>query len=191
VDDSGLVRGLSVGTTTITASAKDNSKKSATCYVEVIDPIPATSILLADKNMVMIRGESQSIGYTIVPSNSTDKVTISSSNKNIATVSSTGKIKARRAGSTTITITTSSGKQAEIQLQVIGLNKTSLTLEQYDYETLTVEGVTSGITWYSANPSIATVSGGKVVGRKVGSTTIYAKFSGITLGCKVKVKKIS
>jgi uncharacterized protein YjdB len=191
VDDSGLVRGLSVGTTTITATAKDNSKKSDTCFVEVIDPIPATSILLADKNMVMIRGESQSIGYTIVPSNSTDKVTISSSNKNIATVSSTGKITARRAGSTTITITTSSGKQAEIQLQVIGLNKTSLTLEQYDYETLTVEGVTSGITWYSANPSIATVSGGKVVGRKVGSTTIYAKFSGITLGCKVKVKKIS
>lgn len=191
VDSTGLVRGLSVGSCSIKASAKDNSKKSASCYVEVIEPIPSTSVIVADKNMVMIRGESQMLSYSIVPSNSTDSIKFASGNKNIATVSSSGKVYARRAGATSITITTSSGKQTVIQLQVIGLNKTSLTLEQYDTETLYVDGVTTGVSWYSANPSIATVVNGKVVGRKKGTTTIYAKVSGITLGCKVTVKNIS
>lgn len=189
--DNGLVRGIAPGSCSIKVAAKDNSKKSDTCYVEVIDPIPATSVIVSGANLVMIRGESQMISYNIVPSNSTDSVEFASSNKNIATVSSTGRVYARRAGASSITITTSSGRQTVIQLQVIGLNKTSITLEQYDTETLTVDGVTSGISWYSANPAIATVSNGKVVGRKAGTTTIYAKVSGITLGCRVTVRNIS
>lgn len=191
VDDAGLVRGIALGSCNIKAAAKDNSKKSDTCYVEVIEPVPSTSILVADKNMVMIRGESQMLSYTIVPANSTDDVKFASANRNIATVSGTGKVYARRAGTTNITITTSSGKQTVIQLQVIGLNKTSVVLEQYDTETLFVDGVTSGISWYSANPGIATVVNGKIVGRKSGTTMIYAKVSGITLGCRVTVKNIS
>lgn len=191
VKGNGLVRGMTVGSCNIKASAKDNSKKSSSCYVEVIEPIAATSVVLSSQNMVMIRGESQMLSYSLVPSNTTDSVKITSTNKNIATVSSTGKVYARRAGSTSITITTDSGKQAVIQLQVIGLNKTSIVLEQYDTETIYVDGVSSGISWYSKNPSVATVVNGKIVGRKKGTTTIYAKVNGITLGCKVKVKSIS
>lgn len=190
ITSTGLVRGIAAGSCDIIATAKDNSKKSASCYVEVIEPIPASNILVADKNMVMIRGESQTVSYTMVPSNSTDTVKFASGNKNIATVSSTGRVYARRAGATTITITTSSGKQIDIQLQVIGLNKTSITMEQYDTEVLYVDGATSGITWYSANPSVATVVNGKVVGRKAGTTYIYAKIAGITLGCRVTVRNI-
>lgn len=191
VKGDGLVRGMSVGSCDIKASAKDNSKKSATCYVEVIEPVAATSVVVSSQNMVLIRGESEMLSYSIVPSNSTDSVKITSSNKNIATVSSSGKVYARRAGAADITITTSSGKQAVVKLQVIGLNKTSITLEQYDTETIYVDGVKSGISWYSKNPSIATVVNGKIVGRKKGTTTIYAKVNGITLGCKVTVKNIS
>lgn len=191
VDSKGNVTGLTVGTCTIKASAKDNSKKSASCYVNVIDPIPATGIIVSAKDIVLIKGQSQMISYTITPSNTTDKVTFASDNKAIVTVTSTGKIYARRTGAATITITTSSGKQATVNVTVIGLNKTSITLEQYDTETLVVDGVTTGITWYSSNPSVATVSGGKVAARKKGTCYIYAKVSGITLSCKVTVKDIS
>lgn len=191
VDTKGNVTGLTVGTTTIKASAKDNSKESASCYVNVIDPIPASGIVVSAKDIILIRGQSQMISYTITPSNHTDKVTFASDNKAIATVTSTGKIYARRTGAATITITTSSGKQATINVTVIGLNKTSITLEQYDTETLIVDGVSTGITWYSSNPSIATVVGGKVVARKRGTCMIYAKVSGITLSCRVTVKNIS
>lgn len=191
VDTKGNVTGLTVGTTTIKASAKDNSKESASCYVNVIDPIPASGIVVSAKDIILIRGQSQMISYTITPSNHTDKVTFASDNKAIATVTSTGKIYARRTGAATITITTSSGKQATINVTVIGLNKTSITLEQYDTETLIVDGVSTGITWYSSNPSIATVAGGKVVARKRGTCMIYATVSGITLSCRVTVKNIS
>lgn len=191
VDTKGNVTGLTVGTTTIKASAKDNSKESASCYVNVIDPIPASGIVVSAKDIILIRGQSQMISYTITPSNHTDKVTFASDNKAIATVTSTGKIYARRTGAATITITTSSGKQATINVTVIGLNKTSITLEQYDTETLIVDGVSTGITWYSSNPSIATVVGGKVVARKRGTCMIYATVSGITLSCRVTVKNIS
>lgn len=191
VDTKGNVTGLSVGTATVRASAKDNSKKSVTCYVNVIKAIPTSSILLAAKDLVMIKGQSQMLSYTVTPSDHTDKIYFASDNKAIATITSTGKIYARRTGAATITVTSASGKQATVSVTVIGLNKTSLSLEQYDTETLVVDGVSSGITWYSANPSVATVSGGKVIGRKAGSTTVYARVNGVILSCRVTVSNIS
>ncbi len=190
VDSAGNVTGLSVGTCTIKAAAKDNSKKAVTCYVNVIDPIGATGIIVAAKDIILIKGQSQMISYTVTPANNTDKISFASDNKAIVIVSGTGKVTARRTGGATITLTSMSGKQAIINVTVIGLNKTSVSLEQYDTETLTVDGVTSAVTWYSSSPSIATVVGGKIVGRKPGTTTIYAKVQGITLSCKVTVKKI-
>ena len=44
------------------------------------------------------------------------------------------------------------------------------------------------ITWKSSNTSIATVSGGTVVGRKAGTVTITAKCGNKTATCKVTVK---
>lgn len=191
VDTKGHVTGLSVGNCTVTATAKDSSKKTVSCYVKVIKAIPASSVLLSAKDLVMIKGQSQILSYTVTPSNHTDRVSFASDNKAVATITSTGKIYARRTGAATITITTSSGKQAAVNVTVIGLNKTSLVLEQYTPETLTVEGAPSGVTWYSADTSIATVVGGKVLGRKAGITTIYARVSGITLSCRVKIVPIT
>lgn len=191
VDSKGNITGLAEGDCTITAEAKDNSKKKASCYLRVIEAIPASNVLLSAKNMVLVRGQSEVISYTVVPSNTTDSIKFSSDNKAIATVNSAGKVYARRTGVATITLTTSSGKQSTVTVTVIGLNKTRITLEQYDTETLFVDGATSGVTWYSENPSIATVVNGKVVARKAGSTYIYAKVSGVTLRCQVVVRNIS
>lgn len=187
----GEVLGLSVGTTKITATAKDNSGKKATCYVNVIEEVPATSIVLSAQNLTLIKGQSQKIGYSVVPSNNTDKVYFDSDNRAVATVNGSGKVNARRAGVANITITTSSGKQVVVKVTVIGLNKTKITMEQYDTETLFVDGVTSGITWFTSNPSIATVQNGKITARKAGTCTIYAKVNGVNLSCTVVVKKIN
>ncbi|MFA9463268.1 MAG: Ig domain-containing protein [Velocimicrobium sp.] len=191
VNSKGKVTGLSVGTTSVKASAKDYSKESDICYIKVINAIPTSSILLAAKDLVMIKGQSQMLSYTVTPSNHTDKVYFASDNKSVASITSTGKIYARRTGTATITVTSASGKQSMVNLTVIGLNKTSLTLEQYTPETLTVEGAPSGVTWYSGDASIATVSGGVVLGRKQGTTTIYARVSGIILSCRVTVTAIT
>lgn len=70
----------------------------------------------------------------------------------------------------------------------IALSKTSVSLTKGYATTLKVTGTTSKITWSTGDKTIATVSSaGKVVGKKVGTTYIYAKVSGKTLKCKVKV----
>lgn len=70
----------------------------------------------------------------------------------------------------------------------IALNKTSITLTKGYQTTLKVEGTSKSVTWSTGDKSIATVSSsGKVVGKGVGTTYIYAKVSNTTLKCKVKV----
>lgn len=70
----------------------------------------------------------------------------------------------------------------------VKLNKTSISLTKGYSTTLSVIGTTSSVTWSTGNKSIATVSSsGKVVGKKVGSTYIYAKVGSTTLKCKVNV----
>lgn len=186
----GKITGMNAGTATIRAKAKDNSGKSDVCYVTVIDEIPVSSIVLSAQNVTMVKGQKQKVNYSIVPSNTTDKVKFDSDNKSVATVSSNGTITAKRAGLAHITIVTTSGKQATVNVTVIGLNKTKMTMEQYDTETLYVDGATSGITWFSSAPSVATVVNGTVVARKPGTAYIYAKYNGISLSCKVVVTKI-
>lgn len=190
VDVKGNVTGLKVGNCTVTAKAKDNGKKAIMCYVNVISPIPTSSILIAGKELVMISGQSQMLSYTVTPSDHTDKISFSSDNKAVAAISGTGKIYARRTGAANISITSASGKQAIVSVVVIGLNKTSLVVEQYTPELLTVEGAATAVTWYSGDSGVATVSGGNVIGRKAGTTTIYARVNGITLSCRVTVKAI-
>lgn len=67
------------------------------------------------------------------------------------------------------------------------ISKTSLTLTKGYQTTLSVSGA-SNVKWSTGNKSIATVSSkGKVVGKGIGSTYIYAKTSSKTFKCKVNV----
>ena len=70
----------------------------------------------------------------------------------------------------------------------VSLNKTSVTLTKGYQTTLKVSGTSSTVKWSTGDKSVATVtSKGKVVGKGVGTTYIYAKVSNTTLKCKVKV----
>ena len=70
----------------------------------------------------------------------------------------------------------------------VKISKSSFTLTKGYCTTLSVTGTTSTPTWSTGNKSVATVSSkGKVVGRGVGSTYIYAKVNGKTLKSKVTV----
>ncbi len=70
----------------------------------------------------------------------------------------------------------------------VKLNRSSISLTKGYSTTLSVSGTTSKVTWTTGNKNVATVSSkGKVVGKKVGSTYIYAKVNSSTLKCKVNV----
>ncbi len=104
VSSSGLVTGKSAGKAVITATVGD---KSASCVVTV-SYIPVSSVSL-DKSTLslgVLNFSSVTLEATVSPSNATDKnVTWSSSDKSVATVSSSGVVTAKKIGTSTITAT--------------------------------------------------------------------------------------
>lgn len=77
---------------------------------------------------------------------------------------------------------------AESGAASIRLNKSSASVLEGKSIYLSVSGTKKKVMWSSANSKIATVSKGKVTGKKTGKTVIIAKVSGKTLKCKVTVK---
>ena len=68
------------------------------------------------------------------------------------------------------------------------LNKTSMVLTKGYKFTLKLNGSTSGVTYTSANPKVATVdTKGKVVGKSVGNTIIYVSDGSKVYSCTVQV----
>ena len=191
VNNKGKVTALKDGTAIIYAQAGGGSKKKAKCVIHVSKKVPSSSITVADQSVVMVTGESKTIQAVMNPTNTTDGYRWSSDNTAVATVNkSTGRIVAKAIGTATITVMTDSGKTAKITVNVVGLSKSSLVLEQYSTHTLWVDGNKSNVTWDIENPNIATISNGKVTSRSIGSTRIIATVNGRRLYCKLKVTKI-
>ncbi|MBR3772236.1 MAG: Ig-like domain-containing protein, partial [Clostridium sp.] len=187
-DTNGNITALGVGTCKIIAQAKDNSKKKAYCLVYVSKAVPATGVTVSQKDMVLVKGTSSMLAFTIAPNNTTDSVRFYSDNKKVATVSSTGRVSARKPGAATITIRTSNGKVGMVNVTVVGLNRTNITMGQYERIELWVEEKATDVKWYSENASIATVENGSVVSRMKGKTRIVAIVDGIRLYCNVTVR---
>lgn len=106
VNSEGVVTGKKAGTVTITATSKVNKKIKATIKIKVKDIRP-TSVVLNKKSYSGYIGNTTTLKATVKPKNSNQKVTYKSSNKNVATVSSSGKITLLSHGTTTITATAS------------------------------------------------------------------------------------
>ena len=107
VNKNGKITGKKAGKTTITVTLK--SKKTAKITVVVAKKIPTTSLKADKKSLQLKKGKSYQLKVTVKPINTTDKLSFKSSNTKIVTVSSKGKLKAKKKGKATITIT--SGKK--------------------------------------------------------------------------------
>jgi len=108
-----------------------------------------------------------------------------------ATVTGRGRLFGRAIGTATLDATYSSGATASVDVKVVGMNRSSLTIRPYDTHTLWVNGFDSGVKWYAENPLIASVDKtGKVVGYKPGTTRIYGVVDGTRVTCTVRVTKL-
>lgn len=188
VDSSGRIHGIASGLVKIRAKAKDGSGKSAVCLVTVTDPVPATGVDVTNNDIIVAKGRQIQSGIRIAPANSTDKIKYFSDNKKVARINKRGKIYAKKVGQATVYGETSNGQTGYADVLVVAMNRKRLTLRTYDTETLRVDEIREGVTWYSKNPLVASVDqSGKVVGRRRGTTRIYAKVRGLRLSCKVTV----
>lgn len=197
VDANGKVTAKKAGTATITAATKNGLK--ATCKITVTDP--ATKVYLTPA-MSIKKGSSVKLTASVFPKTTTDKLTWSTSNKKVVTVTKSGKIKGVKTGTATITVKTTSGKKATCKVTVVKSNKKSagiklsakkLTLKQNATKQLKAtldKNATDKVTWSSSNKKVATVDkNGVVTAVKKGTVTITAKTSGGKKAtCKVTVK---
>ena len=161
---------------------------------------PVQSITLNKSSLELYAGTSETLTATVNPSDAA--LSWSSLDKSIATVSSSGVVTgvARGTASITVSATDGSGKSATCMVEVkqyvtgITLNKTSLTLNEGQTETLSATVTPDNandktVTWSSDDTSIATVDQtGHVTILSKGTTTITTTAndgSGVNATCLV------
>lgn len=97
------------------SSSSSNSKQKPKTPTTIV----ATNIKINENEISIKEGESKKLTVTITPENVTDKnVKWKSNDENIATISSTGEIIAKKAGKVEITATSSNGKIDTIKINV-------------------------------------------------------------------------
>ena len=101
VSSKGKVKGIKAGTATITCTSKATGE-TAKCKITVING----TVTLNKTELFVEKGKKKTLTATVTPTTLEDKsVTWTSSNKKIATVSSTGKVKGVKYGTAIITCT--------------------------------------------------------------------------------------
>ena len=160
-------------------------------------PVSASAAKLNKTSISLNVGKT----YTLKATGTNGKITWTSSNKSVATVSSKGVIKARKKGTTVITAKYGKKKltckvTVKQPVKSIKLNKTSATLKKGN--SLTLKATISpssannkAVTWTSSNKKVAIVSSKgvvKAVGNGTATITVKAKDgSGKKATCKITV----
>lgn len=151
---------------------------------------PVTSISLNYSSRSLTKGSTVTLKPTITPTTATDKtIKWSSSNTSVATVSTSGVVKAVASGKATITCTANDGSNVKatcivtVTTPVSGITISSSNEQMKVGESLALTASTNSdadnknISWSSSNTSVATVSGGLVTAIAEGQVTIKASAS--------------
>ena len=202
VDKDGNVFALLPGTCNITATLENNFKQ--VIPVTVIEGIEPTSVTLSSTALTLAPGGQSTLSTTISPSDANvyKKTTWASSNPTVATVSSTGVVKALTPGNSVVTVTLENGVSASCNVTVsdytyptsITLSSTSLTLKPAKTSTLTATIAPSNaniyktVSWKSSNERVAIVTKGVVTAVAPGNCIITASLeNGVKATCDVTV----
>lgn len=214
VDSNGKITAKTAGSAVITCkSVSDNSvvgicNVTVKAKVQTPSEIKVNKITLNKTTASVTKGKTLQLTATVTPGNATKKeVKWSTSNKNVAMVSTSGLVTAKSAGTATITCTAQDGsgvkatckitvKNPVVKVTKVTLNKTTATLAPK--ETLTLKATVTptnatnkAVTWKSSNTKIATVSSsGKVTAKAAGTVTITCRAkdgSGKKATCKITV----
>lgn len=117
VSSSGEVTAHGKGQVTITVTTSNNLTDN--CLVIVKEaPIDPISVSIPE-TLTIAEGYSHTIVPKLNPQNASASYTWTSSDSNIATISSNGKLFGRQAGEATITVTTDNGKESLCRITII------------------------------------------------------------------------
>ncbi len=188
VDENGLVTGVSKGTATIKATAKDGSGRNASFSVTVQQQ--PESITLKETDLVINMGSYKTLQATVLPNNTNNKKVVwSSSNESVAKVNSSGRVTPVGVGSCTITCQSADFPEVsatatvnihqlvtKIQFAEKEVSFDVHTSLQVFWEVSPQNATNPGVTFSTNKESIATVdANGLITGHKRGECYITAK----------------
>ena len=162
--------------------------------------VTVASVKLSASKATLGVKEKLQLKATVLPANAFNKkVTWKSSNKKVATVSSAGKVTAKKTGKAVITATAANGKKATCTITVkkaptsLKISPKSKTLKvgkSYSIKAKRSAKSAGKITYKTSNKKVATVDAkGKVKAKKKGKAVITAKtYNGKKATIKIIVK---
>jgi uncharacterized protein YjdB len=202
VDGTGLVRGVSPGTATITVTTNE-SQKTASSTVTAAN-IAVSGVTVTPTASVGVNN-STTLVAAVQPANATNKtLTWSTSDAGIVSVSQSGVLTGLSPGTATVTVTTQDGAKtassvvtvSNVLITSVTLSKSAATVGVGDTTSIkaTIAPVNASnktVVWSSSNPSVATVNAtGIVTAVAVGNATINATAQdagGVSSGSAVTV----
>ena len=185
ISSDGIVTAKSIGISDITATTYNG--KSAKCTVTVLQPV--TAIALSDATATLWVGKTKTLTATLTPTTASNTaIEWSSSNTNVAKVSSKGVVTAKGKGTCTITCKATDGYGAmatcsvTVKQQVTSITLSDASISLYAGKTKSLTATITpqnanekAIVWYSSDTNVATVDkNGVVTGVGGGTTTIIA-----------------
>lgn len=175
----GKVTAVKAGTAKITVTTYN--KLTATCTVKVV--AAPTSIKLSNSTLNLGVKETKTLTKTLMPATAAAAFTWTSSKPAVATVNSSGKVTAVKAGTTTITLKTHNGITAKCTVNVKAA-PTKVTLSAvtigvgvaYTLKPKLSDNSYGSVTYKSATPAVAKVNAttGVVTGVAKGTAKITA-----------------
>lgn len=204
VSPDGVVTAISCGNAVISAYSSENPNIYATC--EVIVHQPLQTITLNAKNITLTAGQTyDGLSLTYYPATADNKdVTWQSSNTDVVTVDSEGKITAIKGGESKITVCSVENSNIKDECMVTVLQPTTgISLDKTDVEITEDESIqliatvlpenasNKKVNWMSSDVSVAMVSpNGTVYAIKSGQANVMATTvdGGFAALCKVTVK---
>jgi len=166
--------------------------------------VSVTGVSLNKSSINLTEGSSESLTATVSPDNATNKaVSWKSSDAAVATVDGSGKVTAVKAGSATITVTSSDGSKtatcsvtvaaSTVPVTGVTIDKTEISIVEGESQKLSAtvapdNATDKKVTWTSSDNNVATVDGsGNVTAVKAGTATITARAGDKTATCSVAV----
>lgn len=185
VSAAGVLTPKSRGSAVITISTNDGSNLSASMSLCVKQYVQ--SIALSENEMSLYLGESKTLKASVLPLDADDQTySYISSDESVATVNSSGKVTALKAGSAVISCRSNDGSNVTASclitvrqyIKEISLSESDITIPagttyQIDSVVLPEDATNKALSYSSANSSVAAVTdSGLISAAAAGSTTI-------------------
>ena len=207
VDENGVVTPVGTGECTVYVFSED-MRVSAALTVRVRNEVKGTGLTMPAELVQLAVGESRELRATLLPADTTKRITYTSSDPEVATVDGTGRVTARQLGETVITaripakdsadgqeMTAQTTVRVVIPAESVDFKESVVFLDLSSDQDVSALGVTVSpenttdqtLAWESSNPEICRVENGRLIRENEGVATLRATVEHTSIRATVTV----